>query len=300
MTEKFGLSIALSHCHFLSTEDKNILLEKIKDLDEFLLLSIYDISVIVGKSINYKGWKPKKLYKDVKNSIRLMERYSIEMIVNTENDFPQSLIDIPNRPFAIYFRGALQKNYNALVAMVGTRRPTGAGIKAAMRISSEFAERDVCVASGLALGIDSFAHKGVVSNRGKTIAVLACGVENIYPRTNSRLAGRILETGGSVISEYAPGLPALKYRFPERNRIISGLSNSVLVVEAPEKSGALITADYAKKQHKPVYVCAELLSSIQNKGCKKLYDNGAKAIKNADEILNDKNVNMQKELFGEE
>lgn len=119
------------------------------------------------------------------------------------------------------------------------------------------------------------------------MAVLACGPEMIYPRSNKKLAANILESGGCILSEYAPGTEPLSYRFPERNRIISGLSRSVLIVEAPKKSGALITADFALEQGRDVYVCSLLLNSLQNEGSKALYEQGAFAIKSMDDILHD-------------
>ena len=120
---------------------------------------------------------------------------------------------------------------------------------------------------------------------GLTTAVLACGLDRLYPQSNARLAGRILETGGCILSEYAPGEPPLAYRFPQRNRIISGLARATVVVEAPAKSGALITADFALDQGRDVCVYAGLQDSVQNTGCKKLAEDGAILVEHAGDLL---------------
>ena len=120
---------------------------------------------------------------------------------------------------------------------------------------------------------------------GLTTAVLACGLDRLYPQSNARLAGRILETGGCILSEYAPGEPPLAYRFPQRNRIISGLARATVVVEAPAKSGALITADFALEQGRDVCVYAGLQDSVQNTGCKKLAEDGAIPVEHAGDLL---------------
>jgi DNA processing protein len=137
----------------------------------------------------------------------------------------------------------------------------------------------------LARGIDAFAHRGCVEALGKSVAVLACGLDRIYPRSNATLAGRLLESGGCVIGEYPPGEEPLKFRFPERNRIIAGLARSVVVIEAPEKSGALITADFALEQGKDLFVFSGTLDSPRGAGTKRLAFDGAPAVSSAREVL---------------
>jgi DNA processing protein len=140
------------------------------------------------------------------------------------------------------------------VAVVGTRLPSGMALKAAFEIGLELAAEGAVVVSGLARGIDRAAHRGCVAGAGCAVAVMGNGIDTVYPYGSRRLAEMILEQGGALVSEYPPGTPPLKHHFPARNRIISGLSQAVIVVEAPEKSGALITSDFALEQGRELFV----------------------------------------------
>ncbi|UTC65882.1 MULTISPECIES: DNA-processing protein DprA [unclassified Treponema] len=287
ISEKEILHIGLSHCYFLKGKEKLLLSEKLDSLSSLLLLSIKDISVIVGRQVNPRKWDKDLLKSLVDSTLKLMDAYNIEMLYFYDSEFPPQLREIPDHPFTVFYRGSLPSAEQPMLAMVGTRRPTGEGIEQALNLGKEAGEKNIPVVSGLAFGIDAFSHRGCLEGRGKTIAVLACGPEMIYPRSNKKLAANILESGGCILSEYAPGTEPLSYRFPERNRIISGLSRSVLIVEAPKKSGALITSDFALEQGRDVYVCEPILHSLQNEGGKALYAQGAFAIKSIDDILHD-------------
>ena len=139
------------------------------------------------------------------------------------------------------------------VAIVGTRKASMSGMKAAFNFSKDLVASGYTVVSGLAMGIDTAAHSGALSSSGKTVAVLACGLDNLYPAVNKKLASSIIQNGGCIVSEYSPGETPLKWRFPARNRIISGLSEAVVVMESPVKSGALITADFALEQNRDLF-----------------------------------------------
>jgi DNA processing protein len=171
------------------------------------------------------------------------------------------------------------------VAVVGTRHPTGAGVEEALRLSGELSSAGLPVVSGLALGIDAAAHRGAIASGGFTCAVLPCGVESVYPAGNRGLAARILEAGGLLASEYPPGTEIRKSRFPERNRIISGLCRGLLVVEAPSGSGALITADFALEQGRDVFVDASRLGGAQSCGLDRLAADGARPVSSAAEVI---------------
>lgn len=282
---KTDLILALSRCSFLKTREKQTLAKKLDSLGALTVLSINELQSLTGRPISPDKWTPESLKAAVERDFTVMEAYSISLTAIMSNDFPPQLREIPDPPFSLFYRGALPESDKPLVAMVGTRSPTGEGIRAALRIAGEFGSRGFAVVSGLARGIDAYAHKGNLDAGGKTVAVLASGLDRIYPRSNARLAGRILDEGGCLISEYSPGESPHKYRFPQRNRIISGLSRGILVIEAPEKSGALITADFALEQGRDIVVYEGTLDSSKGAGVGSLYSQGAPAIKSADELL---------------
>lgn len=178
----------------------------------------------------------------------------IRLVLRTDEDFPASLREIPFPPHAIYVRGTLPKHNTRSIAIVGTRTATPGGKEMARTFARELARTGCVIMSGLAFGLDAAAHEGALDGKGYTAAVLATGVDRIYPQWNTKLAQRILENGGALISEYPPGSPALPYRFLERNRIVSGLVEGVIVIEAPERSGSLATARFALEQNRQVFV----------------------------------------------
>jgi DNA processing protein len=180
------------------------------------------------------------------------ERLGIAILPWGKNDYPPALREIPGAPLVLYRAGKAWPGGEA-VAVVGSRAPTGPGREFARILSGELAAAGWTVVSGMARGIDAAAHKGALHAGGTTVAVLGCGVDVPYPRENADLRDEILEKG-TIFSEYPPGSLPLSHRFPERNRIVSGLSRGVIVAEAPERSGALITARLALEQGRDVMV----------------------------------------------
>lgn len=170
-----------------------------------------------------------------------------------EKSYPPKLQHIYASPKILYVLGNDKILNHKAIAIVGCRDCSEYGKRIAYGLAQEFARKNIVVISGLARGIDTYAHKGVLSAKGKTIAVLGCGLDVIYPPENIELYKQILRNGGAVISEYPIGTKPLKQHFPARNRIISGLSDGVLVVEAKERSGTLITVDHALEQGKDIY-----------------------------------------------
>jgi DNA processing protein len=172
-------------------------------------------------------------------------------------------------------------------AIVGTRRCSDYGKEIAWQIASDLAEAGLTIVSGFAPGIDTIAHKAAVEKGKRTIAVLGTGIDekSIYPKSNLKLVDKILENGGAIISEFEPGTHGTKYTFPQRNRIISGLSLGVLVVEARIQSGSLITASYAIEQKRKVFAVPGSIFSQISKGCHFLIKNGAKLVESAEDIL---------------
>lgn len=205
--------------------------------------------------------------------------------------YPKSLKKIPDAPKTLYFRGNLLRS-DTCFAIVGTRRCSDYGKEIAFSIARELSEAGLTIVSGMARGIDTFAHKGALEAGGKTIAVLGTGLDekNIYPQENLGLTRKILEFGGCLISEYPPGTLGLKQNFPARNRVISGMSLGVLVVEAKFGSGALITANWARKQGKKIFAVPGSVHSSNSKGCHFLIKQGAKLVEKANDILKELNL----------
>ena len=305
MQDKTLLYTGLSYCPFLKGKEKRFLAETLEDLAALSRLSLNDLSLLLKRPLKTKLWKKGFIEKAVQDGLKIIGVYGIKTVSVFDEAFPPQLREIPDSPLMLFYRGSLPDPERPSAAMVGTRRPTGEGIQAALNLSKQFAENGVPVISGLAYGIDTFSHRGCLEGGGKTVAVLACGVESIYPRTNKRLAAAILESDGCIISEYPPGTEPLQFRFPERNRIVSGLSRSVIIVEAPEKSGALITADFALEQGRDVFVCKAVLNSPQNAGGRRLNEEGARAVSGAEDVLNEwqylhakRNLKNDLPLFG--
>jgi DNA processing protein len=214
--------------------------------------------------------------------------------IDIENkNYPRLLKEIKGAPKVIYYKGEILAEENCL-AIVGTRMYSAYGKQVALEIAGDLAEAGLTIVSGLAPGIDTFSHQAVVERNKRVIAVLGTGIDekSIYPQENIKLARKILETGGALISEYPPGTRGTRFTFPQRNRIISGLSLGVLVVEAKEKSGALITADYAFKQKRGVFAIPGPIHSSNSRGPHYLIKKGAKLVENANDILKILNLNL--------
>ncbi len=213
--------------------------------------------------------------------------------ISVENkNYPKLLKKIKNPPKVLYVKGEIRNNESCF-AIVGTRRFSPYGKQIALEIAGDLAEAGLTIVSGLAPGIDTFVHQATIERGKRTIAVLGTGLDkkSVYPQSNLKLAKKILETGGCLISEYEPGTPGAKFTFPQRNRIISGLSLGVLVVEAKQKSGALITADWAKTQNRKIFAIPGSIHSSNSKGCHLLIKKGAKLVESANDIL--KELNLQ-------
>jgi DNA processing protein len=216
--------------------------------------------------------------------------------IEIENEkYPHLLKKIKNPPKKLYFMGKIFSKENCF-AIVGTRRCSSYGKEATYKIASDLTEASLTIVSGFAPGIDTLAHKAVIEKGKRTIAVLGTGLDkkSIYPKSNLKLVDKILENGGCLISEFPPGSPGTKYTFPQRNRIISGLSLGVLVVEARMKSGALITANYAKEQERKIFAVPGPIFSQTSRGCHFLIKNGAKLVESAEDILEELGIRKLK------
>lgn len=223
-----------------------------------------------------------------------IERVGIEILTRDDPAYPRLLSMIPSPPPVLYVRGSILPDDDLAIAMVGTRRATSYGREVTTRIATGFAEAGVTVVSGLALGIDGAAHNAALRADGRTIAVLGSGVDIIYPSEHRQLAERIIENG-ALVSDYAPGRKPDAPNFPARNRIISGLSLGVVVVEAPNRSGALITVDFAADQGREVFVVPGSVLSDNSAGCLRLLRDGARVAGSADDVLEDLQIGRRRE-----
>lgn len=229
--------------------------------------------------------KSQKKWDIDKEWFRLMEQ-GIGFVSLEQTEFPEKVRHIPNPPYALYYVGKLPDENRKAVAIVGARTRSAYGSQIATELAKELARNGIQVISGLARGIDRDAHQGALEGGGDTYAVLGCGVNICYPRENRFLYNKMIETGG-IISEYLPGTPPLAQQFPARNRIIAGLCNCVVVVEAKEKSGSLITADYAMEQGRDVYAVPGRISDTLSQGCNRLIKQGAGALISMEDFLSD-------------
>ena len=215
-----------------------------------------------------------------------LENWPIQKIENTDQ-YPASLKQISNQPKALYFRGNFLTDNEKCLAIVGTRLASDYGKEMAFTLARDLSRAGLTIVSGLAKGIDSWAHQGAVEANCPTIAVLGTGLDeaSFYPRENLKLAKTILKKNGCLISEYPPNTEATRFTFPQRNRIISGLSLAVVVVEAKTKSGALLTADWAKQQKRKIMAVPGPTTSANSRGCHWLIKQGALLVENASDIL---------------
>ncbi|MDR2211044.1 MAG: DNA-processing protein DprA [Spirochaetaceae bacterium] len=205
--------------------------------------------------------------------------------VRDSSAYPPLLGEIYDPPALLYYRGKLPDPAVPAIALVGTRKPSAAASRQALELGREFARYGIPVISGLALGIDALAHRGCLEAGGCTAAVLGSSVDEVYPASNRGLARRILEAGGSLISEYPCGTGPRKWHFPQRNRIISGIARGTVIVEAPASSGALHTARFALEQGRDLFVASAGTASPLGEGTRRLARDGCRVISRAAEVL---------------
>ena len=211
-----------------------------------------------------------------------MEIFQINL---SDYDYLRDLPHISDPPKKLFMRGKLPTKRVKTVAIVGTRKPSAYGREIATKIASECAKNGIVVVSGLALGIDSIAHRAAINSGGKTIAVLANGVDKIYPRSHEDLGQKILQTNGAILSEYPNNTPARPWQFLARNRIVSGLADAVVIIEAASRSGTLSTANHALDQGKEIFAVPGNITSPLSAGCNQLIKNGANPLTSVEDLL---------------
>ncbi|NJK80361.1 MAG: DNA-protecting protein DprA [Chloroflexaceae bacterium] len=221
---------------------------------------------------------------DLESELERIAALGVRLVALEDPDYPALLAQLETAPPLLYVRGDFTPTDEWAIAVVGTRSPTSYGKEATRHIVGTLARRGVTIISGLALGIDSVAHEVALEAGGRTIGVLGCGIDLIYPERNRALAERMMQQG-AVISDYPVGTRPLSANFPPRNRIISGLARGVLVVEAGEKSGALITVEFALQQGREVFAVPGSIFNRTSHGTHRLIRNGAALVAGAEDIL---------------
>ncbi|WP_020208554.1 DNA-processing protein DprA [Gilvimarinus chinensis] len=209
----------------------------------------------------------------------------VQVLVLGDADYPALLADTPAPPPLLYCRGNIDALELPQLAVVGSRNPTAGGSKTAFEFSRFLAAGGFAITSGLALGIDTCAHRGALSAGGVTVAVMGTGIDRIYPARNRTLAEEIITQGGTLVTEFAPGTASEAANFPRRNRVISGLSAGTMVVEAAVKSGSLITARYALEHQREVFAVPGSINNPLSRGCHSLIKNGATLVECAEDII---------------
>lgn len=223
---------------------------------------------------------------DVSILMASLDKQGIAVVTPGDAVYPALLREVPSPPPVLFYRGDLIPEDDTAVAIVGTRQVTAYGRTMAEQLGAGLAQAGITVVSGLARGVDGIAHKAALDAGGRTIAVLGSGVNWIYPYEHRHLSERIMRSG-AVLSEYAPDRKPDAPNFPARNRIISGLSLAVIVVEAPERSGALITVDFAADQGREVFAVPGPVGAQKSAGCNKLLRDGARLVRSAEDVLED-------------
>lgn len=267
------LCLVLCRMTFLSTGEKIKLIKKLDSLHNVIVQSIEDISTIIGRKSRAR-WNGKFVLRQAQQDLHLIEKLNISTVLCTDEVYPASLREISDPPFLLFYRGNIKILRNSCISVVGTRRMSMNAGRECVEFSKSACLDGNNIVSGLAYGIDRKAHEGALkafeeasdkSLVGRTVAVLPGAIDNIVPEGNRKLAVKILESGGVILSEYPPGEEALPYRFVQRNRIIAGLSSATVVIQAPPGSGAMHTAEFALDYNRELMFHREAFSDSSMK-----------------------------------
>lgn len=287
MNERGLLDLIISLLPGLKVTDKISMLDFFNREEELYVQSRRDIEEIIRHELK-QFWDINEIRDKAGRIDTICEMRSIKWVSWTDSEYPPLLRETYDPPPVIYYRGRLPNPEKPLLGMVGTRKPSPEAADQAYKLAFDIGRAGVSVVSGLAIGIDSMSHRGNLAGGVPGYAVLGSGADEIYPSTNRQLAKRILGSGGALISEYPPGVRPNRWTFPARNRIISAMSRSVLVVQAPKRSGALITARIAIDLGKDLWVAscgAKQGTAFDNRGTIKHAQDGADIIYSAGDIL---------------
>ena len=244
-----------------------------------------ELRSLFGSSVVGEGIAAGRSEEALDAELARADELGVQIVTLVDPEYPHLLREIDDPPLALYARGRMPIDTSRTIAVVGTRRGTRYGKLVAGRLASRLAMKGIIVVSGLAAGIDTAAHQGTLDVGGQTVAVLGCGIDYPYPKRNQPLAAQIASGHGTILSEYPLGMKPAKWTFPQRNRILSGLSRGVIVVQAPERSGSLITARLALEQGREVFSVPGNITSLTSAGTNRLIRQGAKLIETIDDVL---------------
>jgi len=230
----------------------------------------------------------KEFHDKAEQELENVKKLGGDVIILDDGSYPRLLREIADPPITLYVKGNWQECFEApCVGIVGSRLCSTYGKNSAEMLSRDLAENGVCIVSGFARGIDSSAHRGAIDGKGKTIAVFGTGIDKVYPKENGKLVDEILDSGGAIVSQFPLETPPLRQNFPYRNRIISGLSHGVLIVEASERSGSLITARLAMEQNREVLAIPGNITSKKSFGTNYLIKSGAKLVQQWQDVVSE-------------
>lgn len=286
------LQMSLSRL-FLTFREKAKLFKSVENARELSQLNSAQLVQITGRN-SKSVWNGPENYKEAYKEYLLCQKLGIKTVFYQDDEYPALLKEIDDPPFMLFYRGNLEVLNNPCVSVVGTRRLTAGAAKAAVDFAQQAAQNGLTVVSGLAFGADGKAHTGALNApEGKTCAVLPGGIDNIVPHSHTRLAARILENGGCLLSEYAPGTEAEPWRFVQRNRIIAGLSPVTVVIQAPPGSGAMHTAAFALDYNRDVMFHKEAFSDASLK----ISDIARKALEYSEKACDRSKLKNDPELY---
>ncbi len=244
------------------------------------------------------AWLKRPDHASVEADLRWLEGRHCRLLASTDAEYPELLRRSPDAPGVLYVRGDARLLAEPQLAMVGSRNPTAGGKANARDFAASFARLGLGITSGLALGIDASCHEGALAGGGITIAVLGCGLDTVYPAEHAALAERIVQSG-ALVSEFPPGTPPLAAYFPQRNRIIAGLTHGTLVVEAAQRSGSLITARLAGVAGREVFAIPGSIHNPLSRGCHALIRQGAKLVECIDDVLAELKISLSDQLLAD-
>jgi len=287
MNKRGLLDLVISLLPGLKITDKITLLQVFEDEDKLFVQSKRNMEEILNHEL-LEFWDITEIHDKAGSIDTNCRMRSINWVSWNDADYPPLLRESYDPPAVIFYMGKLPNPEKSLLGMVGTRNPSPQSAEQAYKIAGNIGKAGISVISGLAMGIDAMSHRGNLIGNAPGYAVLGSGIDQVYPSVNRPLAKRILDSGGAIISEYPPGVRPSKWTFPARNRIIAAMSRGVLIVEAPKKSGALITADFALNMGKDLWVASSGVredGKFDKRGTIKLADDGAEIIYSACDVL---------------
>ena len=276
--------IGLNLIRELTPHRRNLLLDRFRSPQAIWEASEAELSTLPGFSEIAKVIVATRREEALDHEIKEAKKLGIRIVTLLDSDYPRLLREIENPPLVLYMRGEEEIDTTRTLAIVGTRRTSGYGREMARRLAHDLGALGLIVVSGLAIGIDAAAHHGALDSKGRTVAVLGSGFLHPYPASNKRLFDEIGRSG-TVVSEYPLDTHPAKWTFPQRNRIIAGLSRGVIVVEAPQRSGALITARLALEEGREVFAVPGNVTSTASAGTNRLIKDGATLVETVEDIL---------------